>query len=115
MANTTNTIKNLTNLIFFNDKGQELYAQKDYVIEWSLVPCNEVSVYFHENVSGYFLAGIKYEDGSQTPVIDYTKLVTGFINSGGIYFVFSSRRGYQAGTRSLRSTKNIYRQRIARN
>ena len=86
MANTTNTIKNLTNLIFFNDKGQELYAQKDYVIEWSLVPCNEVSVYFHENVSGYFLAGIKYEDGSQTPVIDYTKLVTGFINSGGIYF-----------------------------
>lgn len=86
MANTTNTIKNLTNLIFFNDKGQELYAQKDYVIEWSLVPCNEVSVYFHENVSGYFLAGIKYEEGSQTPVIDYTKLVTGFINSGGIYF-----------------------------
>ena len=31
------------------------------------------------------MADIKYIDGEEIPVIDYTTIVTGFINNGGIF------------------------------
>lgn len=80
-----NTILNLTNLKFFNDNGQELHSEKDYVIQWKLLPCDKVSKYFQDTINGYFLADIKYIDGEEIPVIDYTTIVTGFINNGGIF------------------------------
>jgi hypothetical protein len=80
-----NTILNLTNLKFFNDNGQELHTEKDYVIQWKLLPCAKVSKYFQDTINGYFLADIKYNDGEDIPVIDYTTIITGFINNGGIF------------------------------
>ena len=80
-----NTILNLTNLKFFNDNGQELHSEKDYAIQWKLLPCDKVSKYFQDTINGYFLADIKYNDGEDIPVIDYTTIVTGFINNGGIF------------------------------
>ena len=80
-----NTILNLTNLKFFNDNGQELHTEKDYVIQWKLLPCAKVSKYFQDTINGYFLANIKYNEGEDTPTIDYTTIVTGFINNGGIF------------------------------
>ena len=94
-----NSINNLTQLKFFNERGVELYAQKEYVIQWKLLPCSQVKKFFQEDYTGYFIANILFEDNQ--PVIDPTTISAEFINNPGIYKddnFYEILTGYPANT-----------------
>ena len=73
-------IQKLAELKFYSKDGNMIYAQKDFVITWKLIPTDEVAPYFHEVPEGYFMGDV---DEQRKLVND--SMVSGNIRKGKVY------------------------------
>lgn len=85
MSNNVNEhiLKDLFNLVFFSSKGNEIYMQKEYTIEWEFVPDNMYANNFLSTPKGFIAGEISEPNEDENPKIpELLSIVLGITEHG---------------------------------
>lgn len=81
---TKDSINDLSNLIFFTEKGYEIPTYKTYTVEWEIIPHVQVSDNFISNPKGHFMFNVQDDEIEVSIIIDeYGKID---VKDTNIYF-----------------------------
>lgn len=88
-------IEQLSDLIFFNEKGIEIPVQKTYTIEWEIIPNEQVADNFISNPKGHFMYDIRYVE--KTHDIKVIIDEPGKIIDSSVDIIFAGQKGTISG------------------